>query len=83
MQQTIIHVGLDVDDTRYHGSALNKNTGEVMDFQWRPTLKGLIAQLDKLARHLNPETSGERIYQFTGQNLVFVEKDKGTEDDLV
>jgi len=25
---TIIHVGLDVDDTQYHGSALNNSTGE-------------------------------------------------------
>jgi hypothetical protein len=29
MNQTIVYVGLDVDDTQYHGSALNKNTGEV------------------------------------------------------
>ena len=39
IKQTILYVGLDVDDTRYHGSALNKNTGEVIDFQCRPTLK--------------------------------------------
>ena len=51
MQQTIIHVGLDVDDTQYHGSALDKRTGEVIDFKCRPTLKGLLSQLDKLARH--------------------------------
>ena len=30
MNQTIIHVGLDIDDTQYHGSALDKNTGEVI-----------------------------------------------------
>ena len=51
MQHTIIHVGLDVDDTQYHGSALDKRTGEVIDFKCRPTLKGLLSQLDKLARH--------------------------------
>jgi hypothetical protein len=34
-------VGLDVDDTQYHGSALNKSTGELIDFQCLPTLKGL------------------------------------------
>ena len=51
MKQTLVYVGLDVDDTQYLGSALNKNTGEVIDFQCRPTLKGLLAQLDKLARH--------------------------------
>ena len=33
MKQTIIHVGLDVDDTQYHGSALDKRTGEVIDFK--------------------------------------------------
>jgi len=51
MQQTIIHVGLDVDDTQYHGSALDKRTGEVIDFKCRPTLKGLLSQLEKLDRH--------------------------------
>ena len=28
MKQTILYAGLDVDDTQYHGSALNKTTGE-------------------------------------------------------
>jgi len=45
MQQTIIHVGLDIDDTQYHGSALDKHTGEVIDFKCRQTLKGLLASL--------------------------------------
>ena len=40
MKQNIIHIGLDVDDTQYHGSAFNKTTGEVVDFKSRPTLKG-------------------------------------------
>lgn len=51
MNQNILHVGLDVDDTQYHGSAFNKNTGEVIDFRCWPTLKGLLTQLDKLQRH--------------------------------
>ncbi len=44
MKQTIIYLGLglDVDDTQYHGSAFDKNTGEVIDFKCRPTLKGLL-----------------------------------------
>ena len=37
MKQNIIHIGLDVDDTQYHGSAFNKETGEVIDFESRPT----------------------------------------------
>ena len=51
MEQTVIHVGLDVDDTQYHGSALDKHSGEVIDFKCRPTLKGLLSQLEKLDRH--------------------------------
>ena len=51
MKQNIIHIGLDVDDTQYHGAAFNKNTGEVIDFKSRPTLKGLLQQLDRMARH--------------------------------
>ncbi|MDX1410886.1 MAG: hypothetical protein R3351_01905 [Nitrospirales bacterium] len=31
MPQTILYVGLDVDDTRYHDSAFHKDTGEVID----------------------------------------------------
>ncbi len=51
MKQNIIHIGLDVDDTQYHGAAFNKETGEVIDFKSRPTLKGLLQQLDRMARH--------------------------------
>ena len=51
MKQNIIHIGLDVDETQYHGSAFNKETGEVIDFKSRPTLKGLLQQLDRMARH--------------------------------
>ena len=51
MKQNILYVGLDVDDTQYHGSAFNKDTGEALDFKCRPTLKGLLNQLDKLAKH--------------------------------
>jgi len=51
MKQNIIHIGLDVDDTQYHGAAFNKATGEVVDFKCRPTLKGLLQQLDRMARH--------------------------------
>ena len=56
MQQNIIHIGLDVDDTQYHGSVFNKDTGEVIDFQCRPTLKGLLQQLDRMARHFPGRT---------------------------
>ncbi len=51
MNRNILHAGLDVDDTQYHGSAFNRETGEVIDFRCRPTLKGLLTQLDKLQRH--------------------------------
>ena len=51
MNTNMIHVGLDVDDTQYHGSALDKNTGEVIEFKCRPTLKGLLGQLKKLSQY--------------------------------
>ncbi len=35
MKKSIIYVGLDVDDTQYHGSAFDKNTGEVITFKCR------------------------------------------------
>lgn len=51
MKQNRLYVGLDVDDTQYHGSAFNKDTGEVIDFKCRPTLKGLLQRLDRMAQH--------------------------------
>ena len=56
MKRTIIYVGLDVDDTQYHGSAMDQNTGELIDFKCRPTLKGLLAQLDKLGKYFPRRT---------------------------
>lgn len=53
MKQTIPYVGLDVDDTQRHGSALKKTTGEVIDFRCRPTKKGLLGQLEKLGKHFS------------------------------
>jgi hypothetical protein len=45
MNKKIVHIGLDVDDTQYHGAALNKATGELFHFKCRLTLKGLLGQL--------------------------------------
>jgi hypothetical protein len=45
----VIYVGLDLDDTHYHGSTLDKDTGDVITFQCRPTLAGLLKQLAKLS----------------------------------
>lgn len=51
MSQNIVYIGIDVDDVRYHGCALNPSTGEVLDFDCRPTLKGLVGQLEKVQGH--------------------------------
>jgi transposase len=51
MNGNVVYVGIDVDDVQYHGSALDRQTGEVLNFQCRPTLKGLIGQLDKVRKH--------------------------------
>jgi len=42
MDMTVIYVGLDVDDTQHHGADLDKDTGEVITFQCRATLAGLL-----------------------------------------
>jgi len=39
MSRNVVYVGIDVDDIQYHGSALDRQTGEVLSFQCRPTLK--------------------------------------------
>ncbi|HED12156.1 MAG TPA: hypothetical protein ENI62_00600 [Gammaproteobacteria bacterium] len=56
MKHNIFYVGLDVDDTQYHGSALDKNSGEVIDFKCRPTLKGLLSQPEKLSNYFPGRT---------------------------
>jgi hypothetical protein len=38
MNKKIVHIGLDVDDTQYHGAALNKATSELFHFKCMPTL---------------------------------------------
>jgi transposase len=48
MSQNIVYVGIDVDDVRYHGSAWDQHTGEMLDFHCRPTLKRLVGQLEKV-----------------------------------
>jgi len=50
MKQTFVYVGLDVADTQYHGSAFDPYTGAVIEFHCRPTLKGLVRQLEKLGQ---------------------------------
>jgi transposase len=62
MDTNVIYIGLDVDDTQYHGSALNKDTGEVITFQCRPTLAGLLQQLARLDRAF-PDTSASLCYE--------------------
>jgi hypothetical protein len=39
MNQNTIYIGIDVDDFRYHGSALNPRTGVMLHFDCRPKLK--------------------------------------------
>jgi transposase len=62
MDMKVIYVGLDVDDTQYHGSALDKDTGEVITFQCRPTLAGLLKQLAKLTSAF-PDSSLSLCYE--------------------
>ena len=38
LKRKIIYVGLDVDNTQHHGSALDKNIGEVINFNYQLTL---------------------------------------------
>ena len=51
MNENVVCVGIDVDDVQYHGSALDRRTGEVVGFQCRPTLKGLVGQLEKVRKY--------------------------------
>ena len=50
MQKDIVYVGVDVDDTSFHGSAFFKETGEILEFKCRPTINGLEGRLAELKR---------------------------------
>lgn len=84
MRQNVIYIGLDVDDTQYHGSALNVDTGEVMAFKCRPTLKGLLGQLDRL-RKCFPGGVFRLCYEasYVGYTLQRDLADKGYHCDVV
>jgi hypothetical protein len=47
----ILDVGLDVDDTHYHGSTWSQDTGAILPFQCRPTLEGVVGPLAKRHQH--------------------------------
>lgn len=42
MGRTVTWAGIDVHEVRYHGSALDKQSGEELNCQCRATLKGLV-----------------------------------------
>ena len=52
MDQNVIYVGIDVDDERYHGSTLDKRTGEVLDFSMPSDLEGFSKPAQESARVL-------------------------------
>ncbi len=78
MNQNIVYVGIDVDDERFHGCALNQHTGEMLDFHYRPTLKGLAGQLEQL-REYSGAVQLKRRYavSFVGFSLQRDLKDQG------
>jgi len=44
---------VNVDDVRFHISALDQHSGELLDFDCRPTLNGLIGQLEKVQEYFD------------------------------
>jgi hypothetical protein len=64
MSNNVIYIGLDVDDTQYHGGAVDKRSGEVVHFQCRPTLKGLIHWLEQPRDYFPGCSLDEKIQQY-------------------
>lgn len=84
MNKKVVYVGVDVDDTQYHGAALNKDTGEHLSFRCRPTLKGLLGQLNRVRkrfpRHLVKVAYEASYIGFTLQRDL---AEKGYHSDVV
>ena len=49
MNKKLIHIGLDVDDTQYHGAAFDKESGEIVSFKCRPTISSPLSALSSCA----------------------------------
>jgi transposase len=65
MNTNVIHIGLDVDDTNFHGAALDRETGQCLDFRCRPTVQHLLKQLEKVRRALGGERTLKLCYEAT------------------
>lgn len=48
MSNSLIYVGIDVDDNSFHFSVLFPTTGEMLEHKTRPTLKSLVSKLDEI-----------------------------------
>jgi transposase len=84
MKQKIVYIGLDVDDTQYHRSALNKESSELLSFRCRPALKGLLEQLAKVRKHF-PRYTLKVAYEasYIGFTLQRDLADRGIHCDVV
>jgi transposase len=49
MEKKILHVGLDVDDTAFHGCALLSQEGELIEFRCRPNVDGLVKKFKEIS----------------------------------
>lgn len=48
MSNSVIYVGIDVDDNSFHFSAFFPITGEMLEYKSRPTLKSLVTKLEEI-----------------------------------
>lgn len=49
MEKKVVHVAIDVDDNSFHASAFFKDSGEIVEFKCKPTIKGLQNKLENLS----------------------------------
>ena len=52
MNNRIIHVGVDVDDSSFHLGAFCRETGEVFEMRCKPNLGSLMKKLKKLEKRI-------------------------------
>jgi transposase len=45
----LLHIGLDVDDSAFHGCALISKAGEILEFRCRPNIDGLVKKLREIS----------------------------------
>ena len=62
--QSIMHIGIDVDNKTFHGAPLCEKSGEILEFSCRPNSAALLKKLRALKKRLRINQGSELVKKF-------------------